>query len=173
VNKRDRFELMAAEMERGRARGWRLFGDGDGAARIEREADHQEAIVVDRLRGEALAMSRSFEDAMRQVSEAAGASREEMHALDCGHGVMADPIFDLLATAALEQGFGEEEITVGVMPGRAEDYVLRLDREGAYVQQMVSAQVVEDAAFDLPSHIVRDLEGRLLVGDALSWDGLV
>jgi hypothetical protein len=57
--------------------------------------------------------------------------------------LIADPVFDALATAALSLGLTEDEIHVGQPPGTHEDdYVLYLQREGSYVEQIVNADLL-------------------------------
>ena len=69
----------------------------------------------------------------------------------------ADPIFDALAQAALDQGFDEDEIAVGSSDELPGGYVINIQRQGRYVETAVNPQVIEDAMFDVAAYMVTKL----------------
>jgi hypothetical protein len=73
----------------------------------------------------------------------------------------ADPIFDALAQAALDRGFGEDQIAVGSSDELPGGYVLNLQRRGRFVEMAVSPQTIEDAMSDVAAYMVGKLATAL------------
>ena len=71
----------------------------------------------------------------------------------------ADPIFDALAQAALDRGFGPEEFVVGTYS--PEGYVIRLERFGLYAEGMINPQLVEDGAGDPALYFIDKLWAKM------------
>jgi hypothetical protein len=60
----------------------------------------------------------------------------------------ADPIFDVLAQAALDRGFREDQIAVGSSDELPGAYILNLQSLGQFAEMAIHPQVLEDAMFD-------------------------
>jgi hypothetical protein len=72
----------------------------------------------------------------------------------------ADPIFEALAEAALERGFGPDEIMIGTHS--PEGYVIRVERLSLYAEGMISPQVLEDGAGDPVGYFVDKLQAKMM-----------
>lgn len=72
----------------------------------------------------------------------------------------ADPIFEVLAEAALARGFRPDEIMIGTHS--PEGYVIRLENLSLYAEGMISPQLIEDGAGDPAGYFVDKLQVKMM-----------